>query len=45
MPKPHKDVPQVGMEEYVPAKEFQIRWCQSYLAGFRGVPNNKVVSS
>ena len=36
------DMSKVGREEFVPAKEFQLRWCQSYLSGLHNVPLQKV---
>jgi hypothetical protein len=36
------DLDKVGREEFVPAKEFQMRWCHAYLAGYRNVPEHKV---
>ena len=32
----------IGREEFVPAKEFQLRWCQNYLSGFHNVPIQQV---
>ncbi len=37
------DLDRVGREEYVPAKEFQMRWLHAYLAGYRNVPEHKVI--
>ena len=37
------DLSKVGREEFVPAKEFQLRWCQNYLAGLHDIPSQKVL--
>ena len=31
------DLGRVGRNEFVPAREFQLRWCRCYLAGYRGL--------
>ena len=36
------DMSKIGREEFVPAKEFQLRWCQNYLSGFHNVPIQQV---
>ena len=36
------DLSRVGREEFVPAKEFQMRWCRAYLGGYRDLPEHKV---
>ena len=36
------DLEKVGREEFVPAKEFQMRWCRTYLSGYKDVPEHKV---
>ena len=36
------DMSKIGREEFVPAKEFQVRWCQNYLSGFHNVPIQQV---
>ena len=36
------DMSKIGREEFVPAKEFQLRWCQNYLSGFHNVPLQQV---
>lgn len=36
------DLAKVGCAEYVPAKEFQVRWCQHYLAAFYDLPGRQV---
>ncbi len=38
------DLDKVGRNEYVPAKEFQMRWLQTYLTGYKELPPHKVVS-
>ena len=38
------DMSKIGREEFVPAKEFQLRWCQNYLAGFHNIPLQKVTN-
>ena len=36
------DMNKIGREEFVPAKEFQLRWCQYYLAGLHDIPLESV---
>ena len=36
------DLSRVGRSEYVPAKEFQIRWLRHYFSAFKVVPEAKV---
>ena len=36
------DMSKIGREEFVPAKEFQLRWCQNYLSGFHNTPIQQV---
>ena len=36
------DLSKVGREEFVPAKEFQMRWCRAYLGGYKNIPEHKV---
>ena len=36
------DLTKVGREEFVPAKEFQMRWCRAYLGGYKNLPEHKV---
>ena len=38
------DLSKVGREEFVPAKEFQMRWCRAYLGGYKNLPEHKVGS-
>ncbi|CAB4065692.1 ETNK [Lepeophtheirus salmonis] len=38
------DLKLVGRDEYVPARDFQFRWCSHYLSGYMGVPIEKVSS-
>merc|ERR1711944_399021 len=33
----NSDMSKVGCAEYVPAQEFQLRWCHHYLAAYNGV--------
>ena len=36
------DMSKIGREEFVPAREFQLRWCQNYLSGFHNTPIQQV---
>ena len=36
------DLDKVGRAEFVPAKEFQMRWLQSYLAGYKATQESNV---
>jgi ethanolamine kinase len=36
------DLSKVGRDEFVPAREFQLRWCHAYLTGFMALPREKV---
>ena len=39
------DLDRVGKEEFVPAREFQMRWCHYYLMGYKDLPTNEVRQS
>ena len=36
------DLDRVGSSDYVPAPEFQIRWCQHYLAAYQNTSSKEV---
>ncbi len=36
------DLSRVGRNEFVPAREFQLRWCHSYLTGYKELKENQV---
>ena len=36
------DLNKVGRNEFVPAREFQLRWCHCYLMGYKGLKENQV---
>ncbi len=36
------DLSRVGRNEFVPAREFQLRWCHCYLMGYRDLKENQV---
>jgi len=36
------DLKKIGRQEFVPAMEFQKRWCLHYLAAFRNIELNQV---
>ena len=37
------DLDRVGSSDYVPAPEFQIRWCQHYLAAYQNTSTKEVI--
>ena len=37
------DLDKVGKEEFVPAREFQLRWCHHYLAGYNNTSTQTVL--
>ena len=39
------DLDKTGRDEFVPAKEFQLRWIGHYLSGFREIPPEDVSDS
>ena len=36
------DLNKVGRNEFVPAKEFQMRWCRFYLMGYKGISSESI---
>ncbi len=36
------DLSKVGRNEFVPAREFQLRWCHCYLMGYKNLKENQV---
>ena len=38
------DLSKVGKEEFVPAREFQLRWCHHYLSAYKDISTQKVVT-